>query len=87
MPLFGKSHKNPAEIVKTLKDNLAVLVKQDKKTEKVWVWEQSLRVIWVNNTCFTIGIILGNSANMAKNVLSSTIDEELLPVLQAGSDC
>uniref|UniRef100_A0A8C2EHH8 Calcium binding protein 39-like n=1 Tax=Cyprinus carpio TaxID=7962 RepID=A0A8C2EHH8_CYPCA len=35
MPLFGKSHKNPTEIVKTLKDNLSILVKQDKKTEKV----------------------------------------------------
>uniref|UniRef100_A0A673LRY2 Calcium-binding protein 39-like n=1 Tax=Sinocyclocheilus rhinocerous TaxID=307959 RepID=A0A673LRY2_9TELE len=34
MPLFGKSHKNPTEIVKTLKDNLSILVKQDKKTEK-----------------------------------------------------
>lgn len=35
MPLFGKSHKNPTDIVKTLKDNLSILVKQDKKTEKV----------------------------------------------------
>ncbi|KAE8627113.1 hypothetical protein XENTR_v10006878 [Xenopus tropicalis] len=34
MPLFSKSHKNPAEIVKTLKDNMAVLERQDKKTEK-----------------------------------------------------
>uniref|UniRef100_A0A6Q2Y5P8 Calcium binding protein 39-like n=1 Tax=Esox lucius TaxID=8010 RepID=A0A6Q2Y5P8_ESOLU len=34
MPLFGKSHKNPADIVRTLKENLAILVKQDKKTEK-----------------------------------------------------
>lgn len=36
MPLFSKSHKNPAEIVKILKDNLAILEKQDKKTDKVW---------------------------------------------------
>lgn len=35
MPLFGKSHKSPADIVKALKDNLSILVKQDKKTEKV----------------------------------------------------
>lgn len=35
MPLFGKSHKSPADIVRTLKDNLAILVKQDKKTDKV----------------------------------------------------
>ncbi|XP_064126224.1 calcium-binding protein 39-like isoform X2 [Loxodonta africana] len=34
MPLFSKSHKNPAEIVKTLKDNMAILEKQDKKTDK-----------------------------------------------------
>lgn len=36
MPLFSKSHKNPAEIVKALKDNMAILEKQDKKTDKVW---------------------------------------------------
>ena len=35
MPLFSKSHKNPAEIVKILRDNLAILEKQDKKTDKV----------------------------------------------------
>lgn len=35
MPLFGKSHKSPTDIVKTLKDNLGILVKQDKKTDKV----------------------------------------------------
>ncbi|KAG5261653.1 hypothetical protein AALO_G00286830 [Alosa alosa] len=34
MPLFGKSHKSPTDIVKTLKDNLGILVKQDKKTDK-----------------------------------------------------
>uniref|UniRef100_A0A4W2BSH2 Calcium binding protein 39 like n=1 Tax=Bos indicus x Bos taurus TaxID=30522 RepID=A0A4W2BSH2_BOBOX len=34
MPLFSKSHKNPAEIVKILRDNLAILEKQDKKTDK-----------------------------------------------------
>uniref|UniRef100_A0A5F9DBJ4 Calcium binding protein 39 like n=1 Tax=Oryctolagus cuniculus TaxID=9986 RepID=A0A5F9DBJ4_RABIT len=34
MPLFSKSHKNPAEIVKILKDNMAILEKQDKKTDK-----------------------------------------------------
>ncbi|XP_035533941.1 calcium-binding protein 39-like [Morone saxatilis] len=36
MPLFGKSHKSPADIVRTLRENLAILVKQDKKTEKIW---------------------------------------------------
>ncbi|XP_012863033.1 calcium-binding protein 39-like [Echinops telfairi] len=34
MPLFSKSHKNPAEIVKILKENMAILEKQDKKTDK-----------------------------------------------------
>ncbi|RXN01209.1 Calcium-binding protein 39 [Acipenser ruthenus] len=34
MPLFGKSHKSPADIVKTLKENMAILVKHDKKAEK-----------------------------------------------------
>ncbi|KAM4905705.1 calcium-binding protein 39-like isoform X2 [Ammospiza nelsoni] len=34
MPLFSKSHKNPAEIVKVLKENMAILEKQEKKTDK-----------------------------------------------------
>uniref|UniRef100_A0A8B9SGX0 Uncharacterized protein n=1 Tax=Anas platyrhynchos TaxID=8839 RepID=A0A8B9SGX0_ANAPL len=34
MPLFSKSHKNPAEIVKILKENMAILEKQEKKTDK-----------------------------------------------------
>ncbi|XP_061745736.1 calcium-binding protein 39-like [Nerophis ophidion] len=34
MPLFGKSHKTPMELVKILKENLNVLIKQDKKTDK-----------------------------------------------------
>lgn len=35
---FGKSHKSPADIVKNLKESMAVLEKQDisdKKAEKV----------------------------------------------------
>lgn len=34
MPLFGKSQKNPAEVVKALKEALTGLEKGDKKTEK-----------------------------------------------------
>ncbi|XP_068278758.1 calcium-binding protein 39-like isoform X2 [Nyctibius grandis] len=34
MPLFSKSQKNPAEIVKILKENMAILEKQEKKTDK-----------------------------------------------------
>lgn len=33
IPVFSKSYKNPAEIVKTLKDNMAILEKQDNKTK------------------------------------------------------
>lgn len=38
---FGKSHKSPADIVKNLKESMAVLEKQDisdKKAEKVCIW-------------------------------------------------
>ena len=31
-PLFSKSHRNPAEIMKILKDNMAILEKQVKNT-------------------------------------------------------
>ncbi|XP_006000607.1 calcium-binding protein 39-like isoform X1 [Latimeria chalumnae] len=34
MPLFGKLQKNPADIVKTLKENMAILEKHDKKAVK-----------------------------------------------------
>lgn len=46
MPLFSKSHKNPAEIVKILKDNLAILEKQDKKTDKVWFKTKLLKCVF-----------------------------------------
>lgn len=48
MPLFGKSHKSPADIVKTLKENLAILVKQDKKTDKV---EESIWLCLCASVC------------------------------------
>lgn len=35
MPLFGKSQKSPAEVVKALKEAVASLEKGDKKLEKV----------------------------------------------------
>lgn len=41
---FGKSHKSPADIVKNLKESMAVLEKQDisdKKAEKVCIWLNS----------------------------------------------
>lgn len=37
MPLFGKSQKNPVEVVKQLKDAVVALEKGDKKLEKVCV--------------------------------------------------
>lgn len=48
MPLFSKSHKNPAEIVKILRDNLAILEKQDKKTDKVWAKTIMLLLKYMN---------------------------------------
>lgn len=35
MPLFGKSQKSPAEVVKALKDALTALERGDKKSDKV----------------------------------------------------
>lgn len=35
MPLFGKSQKSPAEVVKALKEAMLSLEKGDKKVEKV----------------------------------------------------
>jgi len=35
MPLFGKSQKSPAEVVKALKEAVSSLEKGDKKLEKV----------------------------------------------------
>ena len=35
MPLWGKSQKNPTDVVKAIKDGLAVLEKGDKKSDKV----------------------------------------------------
>lgn len=35
MPLFGKSQKSPAEVVKALKEAVMSLEKGDKKLEKV----------------------------------------------------
>lgn len=44
MPLFGKHSKNPAEVVKTLKDALNALDKVDKKAEKVSSFKTSLQL-------------------------------------------
>lgn len=35
MPLFGKSQKNPVEVVKQIKEAVIALEKGDKKLEKV----------------------------------------------------
>lgn len=34
LPIFGKSHKSPADIVKNLKDALIQIEKGDKKADK-----------------------------------------------------
>lgn len=43
MPLLGKSRKNPADIVKILKDSLTTLEQSNdkKKTEKVRLYSDS----------------------------------------------
>ena len=55
IPLFSKSHKNPTEIVKIQKDDIVVLEKQDKKTNKVWAKAVTLLLQYVysesNNQC------------------------------------
>lgn len=42
MPLFGKSQKSPAEVVKALKDALTALERGDKKSDKVRLYLNSL---------------------------------------------
>ena len=34
MPLFGKSHKSPQDIVRNLRENLQTIDKNDKKSGK-----------------------------------------------------
>lgn len=38
MPLFGKSQKNPVEIVRLIKEAVIALEKGDKKLEKVSIF-------------------------------------------------
>lgn len=49
LPLFGKSHKSPPDIVKNLKESLAIIEKGDKKSDKaaeeVNRWLQSVKGI------------------------------------------
>ena len=49
MPLFGKSHKSPQDIVKNLRDILLTVEKGDKKSEKaveeVIRWLQAIKLI------------------------------------------
>jgi calcium binding protein 39 len=49
LPLFGKSHKSPPDIVKNLKDALLLIEKGDKKSEKaveeVSRWLQAIKAI------------------------------------------
>lgn len=42
MPLFGKSQKSPAEVVKALKEAVNALERGDKKVEKVCCCEYAL---------------------------------------------
>lgn len=51
MPLFGKSQKSPAEVVKALKEAVTSLEKGDKKLEKVREQLWNLRIdhtyLWI----------------------------------------
>ncbi len=45
MPLFGKSQKSPAEVVKALKEAVTSLEKGDKKLEKVWTLNSDMVIV------------------------------------------
>lgn len=50
---FINSHKNPAEIMKTLKDNIIISENQDKNTDKVWAKTITLKYVYskAKNQC------------------------------------
>ena len=45
MPLFGKSQKSPAEVVKALKEAVNALERGDKKVEKVCYKRKSILLV------------------------------------------
>lgn len=49
MPLFGKSHKSPPDIIRNLREALNIIEKGDKKSEKaveeVNRWLQAVKLI------------------------------------------
>ena len=53
---FGNCHKSPADIVKNLKESMAVLEKQDisdKKAEKVCLALFCIFHLWIRSECKT----------------------------------
>ena len=55
MPLFGKSQKSPAEVVKALKEAVTSLEKGDKKLEKVWYFIVYQLLLALSNFLTKIG--------------------------------
>ena len=71
MPLFGKSQKNPAEVVKALKEAVTALERGDKKMEKAQE-EVSKQLTAVK------GILLGVSdTEQQTEILVAQLSQEL----------
>lgn len=90
MPLFGKSQKSPAELVKALKEAVTALERGDKKAEKaqedvsknlVSFICRNQKIAWLPDVVFrTIGSSIWNSwfllQVLIKNMLYGTSDSE-----------
>lgn len=57
MPLFGKSQKSPAEVVKALKEAVNALERGDKKVEKVCLRKNE--IYFVNLPVLFLDFVLG----------------------------
>lgn len=56
MPLFGKSHKNPLDLIKSLQEALLALEKGDKKAEKA-TEDVSKNLVLIKNLLYGSGDI------------------------------
>ena len=72
MPLFGKSTKSPGEVVKLLKENLAVLEKggDGKKQEKA---QEEVSKQLVSMT----GMLFGNESEQQSDILLAQLSQEM----------
>jgi hypothetical protein len=80
MPLFGKSQKSPAEVVKALKEAVNALEKGDKKAEKVSFscWCVMIKLTYTVIPQFTSLIRSSKTARKAKT-RKTKINFSLLP--------